>query len=174
MSFNIPHLVSGLSDLSRFGTLCFPGLRKIRGEAPFFHQYDEFGEQSRLAGKRFWRVWRFGRVFASVWRARGARQVSWQAVLEGCAVRARFCVSLVTSGSRAPGLAGGFSGFGGRCSAPAGYWGTVWLGFAVESAPRMTLLHRTRLGARLAEHPTPHPDLESRPRRPLVKFLGVG
>ena len=47
MSFNIPYLVSGLSDLSRFGTLCFPGLRKIRGEAPFFHQYGEFGEQSR-------------------------------------------------------------------------------------------------------------------------------
>ena len=47
MSFNIPHLVSGLSDLSRFGTLCFPGLRKIRGEAPFFHQFGEFGEQSR-------------------------------------------------------------------------------------------------------------------------------
>ena len=38
MSFNIPHLVSGLSVLSRFGTLCFPGLRKIRGEAPFFKQ----------------------------------------------------------------------------------------------------------------------------------------
>ena len=31
-------LVSGLFDLSRFGTLCFPGLRKIRGEAPFFKQ----------------------------------------------------------------------------------------------------------------------------------------
>ena len=38
MSFNIPYLVSGLFDLSRFGTLCFPGLRKIRGEAPFFKQ----------------------------------------------------------------------------------------------------------------------------------------
>ena len=33
MSFNIPYLVSGLFDLSRFGTLCFPGLRKIRGLA---------------------------------------------------------------------------------------------------------------------------------------------
>ena len=33
MSFNMPHLVSGLLHLSRFGTLCFPGLRKIRGLA---------------------------------------------------------------------------------------------------------------------------------------------
>ena len=47
MSFNIPYLVSGLFDLSRFGTLCFPGLRKIRGLAPFFHQFGEFGEQGR-------------------------------------------------------------------------------------------------------------------------------
>ena len=30
------------------------------------------------------------------------------------------------------------------------------------------------LGVRLAEPPTPHPDLESRPRRPLVIWLGVG
>ena len=57
MSFNIPYLVSGLFDLSRSGTLCFPGLRKIRGLAPFFHQFGEFGEQGRLAGRRFWQLW---------------------------------------------------------------------------------------------------------------------
>ena len=38
MSRSLPCNLSGLFDLSRFGTLCFPGLRKIRGEAPFFKQ----------------------------------------------------------------------------------------------------------------------------------------
>ena len=30
------------------------------------------------------------------------------------------------------------------------------------------------VGAKLCRSPTPHPDWESRPRRPFVKFLGVG
>ena len=44
MSRSFCTLVSGLFGLSRFGTLCFPGLRKIQGLAPFCRQFGEVGE----------------------------------------------------------------------------------------------------------------------------------
>ena len=67
-------MVSGLFDLSRFGTLCFPGLRKIRGVAPFFHQFGQLGEQSKETVSPFGQLWGVERVFSSVWAARGAEQ----------------------------------------------------------------------------------------------------
>ena len=43
-----------------------------------------------------------------------------------------------------------------------------------SKAKQRRVQKRVRFGAKLWRSPTPHPDWESRPRRPLVKFLGVG
>ena len=87
MSRSFYTLVSGLFGLSRFGTLCFAGLRKIRGLAPFCRQFGEVGEIRTEPSTRFRQVWRSECIFV---------------------------VSLGRSGRLGENLARGFGRFGGR------------------------------------------------------------
>ena len=63
MSRSFYTLVSGLFGLSRFGTLCFAGLRKIRGLAPFCRQFGEVGGIRIERRTRFRQVWRSECIF---------------------------------------------------------------------------------------------------------------